>query len=47
MEVMKELSDESGLEIPAAIKDLPNKPILHKDVIDKEEMKAKVASILI
>ncbi len=46
MEVMKELSDESGLEIPAAIKDLPNKPILHKDVIDKEEMKAKVASIL-
>ncbi|MCQ2516114.1 MAG: threonine synthase [Saccharofermentans sp.] len=47
MEVMKELSDESGLEIPAAIKDLPNKPILHKDVIDKEEMKSKVASILI
>jgi len=47
MEVMKELSDESGLEIPAAIKDLPNKPILHKDVIDKEEMKNKVRSILI
>lgn len=47
MEVMKDLSEESGLEIPAAIKELPNKPILHKDVINKEEMKSKVKDILI
>ena len=46
-EVIKELSDESGLEIPEAIKDLSKKPILHTDVIDKEQMEDKVRSILL
>ena len=46
-EVIKELSDESGLEIPEAIKDLSSKPVLHTDVIDKDQMEAKVRSILL
>ena len=46
-EVIKELSDESGLEIPESIKDLSSKPVLHKDVIDKEQMEDKVRSILL
>lgn len=46
-EVIKELSDESGLEIPEAIKDLSSKPVLHTDVIDKEQMEDKVRSILL
>ena len=46
-EVIRELSDESGLEIPEAIKDLSSKPVLHTDVIDKEQMEAKVRSILL
>lgn len=46
-EIIKELSDESGLEIPEAIKDLSSKPVLHKVVIDKEDMEAKVRSILL
>jgi threonine synthase len=46
-EVIKELSDESGLQIPEAIKDLSSKPVLHKDVIEKEDMESKVRSILI
>ncbi|MBR1797359.1 MAG: threonine synthase [Clostridiales bacterium] len=46
-ELIEELSDESGLQIPEAIKNLSSKPILHKDVIDKEDMEAKVRSILL
>lgn len=46
-EVIKDLSDESGLEIPEQIKDLSKKPVLHKDVIDKEQMEEKVRSILL
>ena len=46
-EVIKELSDESGLEIPESIKDLSSKPVLHTDVIDKEQMEDKVRSILL
>ena len=46
-EVIRELSDESGLEIPEAIKDLSSKPVLHTDVIDKDQMEAKVRSILL
>ncbi len=46
-EVIKGLSDESGLEIPEQIKDLSKKPVLHKDVIDKEQMEEKVRSILL
>ena len=46
-EVISELSDESGLPIPEAIKDLSSKPVLHTDVIEKEDMEQKVRSILI
>ena len=45
--VIKELSDESGLEIPKSIAELGTKEIRHKDVIDKEQMEDKVAEILI
>ena len=45
--IIKELSEESGLEIPEGIKDLSSKEILHKDVIDKEDMQNKVEEILI
>ena len=45
--VIKELSDESGLEIPKSIAELGSKEIRHKDVIDKEQMEDKVAEILI
>ena len=44
---IKELSDESGLEIPKSIAELGTKEIRHKDVIDKEQMEDKVAEILI
>ncbi len=45
--VIKELADESGLEIPKSIAELGTKEIRHKDVIDKEQMEDKVAEILI
>ncbi|MCR4688724.1 MAG: threonine synthase [Saccharofermentans sp.] len=45
--VIKELSDESGLEIPASIAELGSKEIRHKDVIEKEEVEDKVVSILL
>ncbi|MBR2295129.1 MAG: threonine synthase [Clostridiales bacterium] len=44
--VIAELAEESGLEIPAGIKDLSSKEVLHKDMIEKEDMEAKVESIL-
>jgi len=46
-ELISELSDESGLEIPQAIKELSSKPVLHKEVIEKEDMREKVRSILV
>ena len=46
-EIIAELSDESGLEVPASIKELPLKPVLHKDIIEKEDMEQKVRSILL
>ena len=45
--VIKELSDESGLEIPKSIAERGSMEIRHKDVIDKEQMEDKVAEILI
>ena len=45
--IIKELSEESGLEIPAGIKDLSSKEILHKDMIEKDQMENKVEEILI
>ena len=46
-EVLKELSDESGLIIPEAIRDLSSKPVLHNEVIDKEDMESTVRRILL
>lgn len=45
--IIKELSEESGLEIPVGIKELSSKEILHKDVIEKDDMEQKVRSILV
>lgn len=45
--VIKELSEESGLEIPVALAELPNKEIRHKDLIEKDQMESKVKEILI
>ncbi|MCR5527813.1 MAG: threonine synthase [Saccharofermentans sp.] len=45
--IIKELSEESGLEIPAGIKDLSSKEVLHKDQIEKDQMENKVEEILI
>lgn len=44
--VIKELADEGGLEIPAAIAELSSKPVRHTDFIEKDEMEAKVKEIL-
>ena len=45
--LIRELSEESGLEIPASIATLGEKEIRHKDVIAKEDMEGKVREILI
>lgn len=45
--IIRELSDESGMPIPEGIKDLNKKEILHKDVIEKDDMENKVRSILV
>ncbi len=45
--IIKELAEESGLPIPEGIKDLSSKEILHKDVINKEDMEDKVRSVLV
>lgn len=45
--LIRELSEESGLEIPASIATLGEKEIRHTDVIAKEDMEQKVREILI
>ena len=45
--LIRELSEESGLEIPESIATLGEKEIRHKDVIAKEDMESKVREILI
>ena len=45
--LIAELAEESGLEIPESIATLKDKPVRHTDVIDKEQMKAKVEDILL
>ena len=45
--VIAELAEESGLEIPQGIKELPTLEIRHKDVINKEDMEEKVRTILL
>ncbi|MBP5654467.1 MAG: threonine synthase [Clostridiales bacterium] len=45
--LIAELAEESGLEVPESIATLKDKEIRHTDVIDKEQMKAKVEQILL
>jgi threonine synthase len=45
-ELVKELSLLSGTEIPAGIKDLDKRPVLHNTVCEKSEMKSEVEKIL-
>ena len=44
--IIAELSEESGLPVPAALADLAKKEVLHKLTINKEDMKTTVADIL-
>jgi threonine synthase len=45
--LMKELEKISGVKIPEPIKGLENKPILHKNVIEKNEIKEFIKKQLI
>lgn len=44
--ITNELSAESGLEIPAGLKDINKKPVLHNLCIEKEEMRQTVLDLL-
>jgi hypothetical protein len=44
--MIEELSNESGLEIPATIAGLDKKSVLHDRQISKEQMKETVEAIL-
>ena len=46
-DIIAELAEESGLEIPQSIAELPSLEIRHKDVIEKEQMESKVRKILL
>lgn len=45
--IINELSEESGLEIPATLKDIAKREIRHKMTIEKDQMMDTVRSILI
>ena len=45
--IINELSEESGLDIPATLKDISKKEIRHKMVIEKDQMLDTVKDILI
>ena len=44
--ITKELSEESGLEIPYGLKDINKKPVLHNLLIEKENMRQTVLDLL-
>ena len=46
-DIIAELAEESGLEIPQSISELPSLEIRHKDVIEKEQMMSMVRKILL
>ncbi|HOV78925.1 MAG TPA: threonine synthase [Bacillota bacterium] len=46
LELLKVLSAASGMEIPPALRDLDQKPVLHRKVTDKNSMKDAVRSFL-
>lgn len=45
-ELMREMSRLTGAAIPSGIRDLEKRPVLHKTVCEKDEMKRKVEEIL-
>lgn len=45
-ELIEKMSDLAQIPIPSGIRDINKKPIRHKIVCEKEEMKAKIAEIL-
>ncbi len=44
--LLTKLSEESGMPIPAGLKDLDKKPILHQDVVEKADMQNSVSGFL-
>ena len=46
-DIIAELAEESGLEIPQSIAELPSLEVRHKDVIEKEQMMSMVRRILL
>ena len=45
-ELIEKMSDLTQIPVPSGIRDIKKKPIRHKMVCEKEEMKAKIAEIL-
>jgi len=45
--IIRELSEESSLAVPEGLSNLAEKPVLHSTVIEKEQMKDQVLSILL
>ncbi|MBU4603053.1 threonine synthase, partial [bacterium] len=45
-ELIEKMSDLTRIPIPPGIRDIEKKPIRHKMVCEKEEMRAKIAEIL-
>lgn len=45
-ELIKRMSDLAQIPIPPGIRDIEKKPIRHKTICEKEEMRAKIAEIL-
>ncbi|MCJ7656365.1 MAG: threonine synthase, partial [Candidatus Atribacteria bacterium] len=45
-ELIEKMSDLAKIPIPPGIRDIEKKPIRHKMVCEKEEMRAKIAEIL-
>ena len=46
LSLLRPLSDESGLEIPEALKDLDERPILHHKVVRIDDMKQDLIELL-
>ena len=46
-DIIAELAEESGLELPQSIAELPTLEVRHKDVIEKEQMMSMVRKILL
>ena len=46
-DIIAELAEESGLELPQSIAELPSLEVRHKDVIEKEQMMSMVRKTLL